>query len=375
MRRLAKSRYTVFRCRTAPAGLALTALVLAGCEGRNPLGGLFQPDPPAIAAPPDRLADANGVIRYDDFAVIVARDGDTVSSMAARVGLQDVVLARYNGLPLSYILRPGDRLALPDGAQVAAVEQGWTPEIVTGVLDALPDGGAQLPPRDAPGTVPLRHNVAPGETAFSIARLYGVSVTALASWNGLGSDLSVSPGRSLLIPNRTAPDAPADTDSEPGAQTAIEPPPSAVEPLPEDTEVVEIPDGPNLGALRSETRTGPQMQAPVAGTIVKGFSAAPGRSRNDGVDYQTAAGAEVRAAAAGEVALVSPSVGLGQIVLVRHPDNIITVYGRLADDVRVSKGDPVSAGQVIGTVEAGDPPILHFEVRRGTEAIDPAPFL
>ena len=47
---------------------------------------------------------------------------------------------------------------------------------------------------------PLKHRVEPGDTAYSIARLYNVSVTSLSKWNGLDADLNVIIGRELIIP-------------------------------------------------------------------------------------------------------------------------------------------------------------------------------
>ncbi len=61
-------------------------------------------------------------------------------------------------------------------------------------------------------------------------------------------------------------------------------------------------------------------------------------------------------------------------MLVRHPDNLMTVYGRITG-VTLEKGDTVSRGQKIGVVADGNPANLHFEVRRGTASVDPAPFL
>ncbi len=367
--------------------ILIASTALTGCES-TPLGqaisNMMSGSDPA-PNPPEPPIDDNGIIAYNDFRVMVADDGDTIASMAERVGLTEVVLARYNGLPANYLLRKGDRLALPDDAQVAAVEQGWTPEVVTGVLDDLPDAPAtstDVP--EPPGNVPLRHRVEPGETLFSIAKLYGVSVTALASWNGIGGDLKVANGRSLIIPagqtNRVVSEvaaAPAVTSeaSDPGEGTEVVAPPSATQPLPENPEVVEVPDGPDLGAQVTPEVAGEKMAQPVAGIIVRPFSAAAGPNKNDGIDYQTEPGAVVKAAAAGEVALVSPSIGLGQIVLIRHRDNIISVYGRLSTDVQVKKGERVRKGQVIGTVADSNPPIFHFEIRRGTTAIDPTPFL
>ncbi len=388
------------------AVLLLATTAISGCES-TPLGQAISnvfgggDTPPDPQDPP---RDANGVLEFQDFRVMVAQDGDTIASMAERVGIPEVVLARYNGLPTTYLIRQGDRLALPDDAQVAAVEQGWTPEVITGVLDDLPDSpvvNTVVP--EPPGNLPLRHRVEPGETLFSIAKLYGVSVTSLASWNGIAGDLIVNTGRSLIIPTNlntrvvaaeplqqtetdtepaieteavqaAAAAAPA-TQSAPGEGTAVVAPPSATQPLPENPEVVEIPDGPDLGAGTTTTAVAEKMVTPVDGKVVRPFSAATGANKNDGIDYQTAAGAVVKAAASGEVALVSPSIGLGQIVLVRHRDNIITVYGRLSPDVRVKKGEQIRKGQIIGTVADANPPTFHFEVRRGTKAIDPTPFM
>ncbi|MEO0914555.1 MAG: M23 family metallopeptidase, partial [Pseudomonadota bacterium] len=66
--------------------------------------------------------------------------------------------------------------------------------------------------------------------------------------------------------------------------------------------------------------------------------------------------------------------GLGTILLVRHANDLLTVYGRITG-VTLQKGDKVSRGQNIGVVADGSPPNLHFEIRRGTESVDPAPYL
>ena len=47
---------------------------------------------------------------------------------------------------------------------------------------------------------PIKHRVEIGDTAYSIARLYNVSVTSLSKWNGLDADLNVVIGRELIIP-------------------------------------------------------------------------------------------------------------------------------------------------------------------------------
>ena len=55
----------------------------------------------------------------------------------------------------------------------------------------------------------------------------------------------------------------------------------------------------------------------------------------------------------------------------------MTAYAHL-DKTLVKKGDVVKAGQSIGTVGATgqvDSPQLHFEVRRGTQALNPDLYL
>jgi murein DD-endopeptidase MepM/ murein hydrolase activator NlpD len=121
-----------------------------------------------------------------------------------------------------------------------------------------------------------------------------------------------------------------------------------------------------------------KLVKPVDGPIAVGFNKGAGPARNDGVDFAAPAGAPVVSAADGEVALVSQSLGgLGTIVLVRHADDLLTVYGRV-DGVLVNKGDLVRSGQQIGVVsDAAAPaePRMHFEVRRGAESLDPTDFL
>jgi murein DD-endopeptidase MepM/ murein hydrolase activator NlpD len=95
----------------------------------------------------------------------------------------------------------------------------------------------------------------------------------------------------------------------------------------------------------------------------------------NGVGFDVPAGTQVHAAAPGEVALVSEALGgLGTIVLVRHKDDLITTYSTLAD-VRVSEGDRVQSGQVLGVVAPRDKPELQFDVFRGTNSVDPTPYL
>ena len=68
---------------------------------------------PASAAPQPGVTDARGVTFYDGYQTITAQQGDTVDSMARRVGIQGAELAAYNGLSTLYTPLPADELVLP----------------------------------------------------------------------------------------------------------------------------------------------------------------------------------------------------------------------------------------------------------------------
>lgn len=125
-------------------------------------------------------------------------------------------------------------------------------------------------------------------------------------------------------------------------------------------------------------RAGTKFIWPVDGTIISSYGRkADGRS-NDGVNIKAAKGATVRAAENGVVAYTGNELaGYGNLVLIRHADKWMTAYAHL-DGMIVAKGATVKRGQAIGTVgQTGsvDRPQLHFEVRRGTEALNPEPYL
>ncbi|MCX8508335.1 MAG: LysM peptidoglycan-binding domain-containing protein, partial [Rhodobacteraceae bacterium] len=220
--------------------LGASVLTLGACMG----GGQFDPDfrkfgtagfstaDAALQATANRpVPDQRGIISYPGYQVAVARQGDTVASVAARVGLSPDELAGYNALSPNAVLRQGEVVALPrrvadmatGAAPMAGAMAGARPpttpgssgridvssitsgKIAPAPVAAVPAAAkpAQVAVKPAPvqtGAEPIRHKVERGESAYSIARLYNVNVKALADWNGLGSDLSVREGQILLVP-------------------------------------------------------------------------------------------------------------------------------------------------------------------------------
>ncbi|MEY4305845.1 MAG: hypothetical protein RIT52_2020 [Pseudomonadota bacterium] len=383
-------------------GLSLTAvLFLSACAGgsfdwdmRSGAGALDTTGAAQQATGPRPVADARGVISYPGYQVAVAKKGDTVASVAARVGLPATELAQHNALQPGDSLRDGEVLALPSRvaagpAPTGAVIGGAKPgaidvsTIATTALDRVDSSAPAAAPaasaapakaKVADGMEPTRHKVARGETAFSIARSYNVSAKALADWNGLGADLAVREGQYLMIPTPTG--APVEevaaAETAPGNGSPTPTPPSAKDPLPDEkvAPASEKPKEKPVADMASQRTTGGKFAMPVSGKIIRSYA----KGKNDGIDIAAAPGTAVKSAAEGTVAAVTKDTTGTPIVVIRHSDGLLTVYAGV-DGLKVAKGDTVKKGQTIAAVRGGDPAFVHFEVRKGVDSLDPLPYV
>ncbi|MEZ5798443.1 MAG: M23 family metallopeptidase [Paracoccaceae bacterium] len=329
------------------------------------------------------VPDANGVLSYPGYQLAEARRGETVGSMAARLGLGADELARTNALKPTDPLRAGELLLLP--RRVSAAPQpiagtaapGSRPVDITSIATtALDNAGTAAPAAAAPGggKEPVRHKVARGETAFTIARAYNVSAKALAEWNGLGPDMGVREGQTLIIPVATAPAPnPEPVPTQPGAGSPTPEPPSAKEPLPDEKttpaaqKAKETPPSPDLGGGSKATK----MSMPLQGKIIRAFD----KKKNQGIDISGTAGSPVKAADAGTVAVISSDTSGKGIVILRHAGDLLTVYVRVAN-VAVAKGARSRADRTSASWRRAIRPSLHFEVRNSSkDSLDPMAYL
>lgn len=335
--------------------------------------------------------DARGVLSYPNYQVAIARRGDTVADVANRIGLPAEEIARYNGVKTTDPLRQGEIVALPrrvTESETGVIRPAAQVDVTTLAGSAIERSASTAPaakPAGTSGVEPVRHQVARGETAFTIARLYNVSPRSLGEWNGLDSNFTVREGQYLLIP--TVQDAPKAIESAsvtaPGQGSPTPQPPSASTPLPSETlppaqttttaATTPKPEKPVADIGQSAAKpaaSSAAMVMPVSGSIIRDYA----KGRNEGIDIAASAGTTVKAADAGKVASISTTAEGVKFLLIRHANDVITVYTHL-DDITVAKGDSVSKGQAIGKVRAGDPAFLHFEVRKGFDSTDPMPYL
>ena len=98
--------------------------------------------------------------------------------------------------------------------------------------------------------------------------------------------------------------------------------------------------------------------------------------RHTGLDFAAPAGTPVRAAAGGRVSEAGTDGRYGKLVKVDH-GGVVTYYAHLSS-IAVHAGDVVRQGQQLGTVGStgnATGPHLHFELRIGGVARDPAALL
>ncbi len=125
-----------------------------------------------------------------------------------------------------------------------------------------------------------------------------------------------------------------------------------------------------------------RLPPPVVGRVLRRFgrvidSEFRTQTFRKGIDLAVELGEPVRAVADGRVRFAGRFRGYGNLVILDHGDDYFTVSGHL-DEIGVAVGDPVREGDAIGTAgESGSlsGPRLYFEIRSGSEALDPTRWL
>jgi len=189
------------------------------------------------------------------------------------------------------------------------------------------------------------HTVARGETLWSIAQRYGVSVEELARLNRLDDSSRIKVGERLLIPMRHSP-----SPLHPSASFPASIPKTSL-------------DG---------------FVWPVDGTVIALFGTYRAGRINKGIEIQAPMGLPVVATRSGRVSFVSEAMpGLGKTIIVDHGDGFVSVYGYVGE-ILVKVGDWVAQRQVIarvGKTGRSEVPSLHFEIRYRQKPTNPLHYL
>ena len=200
------------------------------------------------------------------------------------------------------------------------------------------------------------HVVRRGQTAWRIARAYGVSLATLADANGLDDPTRIAVGDVLFIP---------------GASERLD---VAAYPAP-------VPDPGREGASRSTSvlDRATRLAWPLDDTqVLSPYGVPRGDRRHKGIDLEGRSGQPVFAAASGTVLYAAATMrGYGRTVILDHGDGLTTLYAHNSS-LLVRVGDTVERGVTIARVgRTGNATghHCHFEVRRDDVPVDPLRYL
>ncbi|MCH8557643.1 MAG: peptidoglycan DD-metalloendopeptidase family protein [Balneolia bacterium] len=100
---------------------------------------------------------------------------------------------------------------------------------------------------------------------------------------------------------------------------------------------------------------------------------------HSGIDFEVNIGDPVHASAAGIVRFAGTKASFGKVVEITHEGGYVTRYAHLSGfSDSIEEGSVVEAGQQIGLAgESGhiSSPVLHFELMKHGEHVDPAEYL
>ncbi|EJF83891.1 hypothetical protein MCU_00559 [Bartonella elizabethae Re6043vi] len=254
-----------------------------------------------------------------------------------------------------------------------------------------------------------------GDTLLSIARQVGVSVEALKSANGINSN-SIYIGQVLVLPSRRAlatSKVPSYNDlavskAESSFQSQMTSSTKHKKASPIYKAPVTTPPSTQVNRSNSEKNSSKQMMQlnhesdlsstvtrtdniktpqatgiskmrwPVRGRLLSQFGQKKGTIMNRGIDIAVPEGSSVKAAENGVVIYAGDGLKeLGNVVMIRHENNIITIYGCNSQLVvnkgqRIRRGDEIAKSGVSGNVKT---PRVYFEMRKNSLPVDPLKYL
>lgn len=214
---------------------------------------------------------------------------------------------------------------------------------------------------------PAIHVVESGENLFRIAWRYGLDYRDIATWNELESPDLILTGQRL----RLYPPGISRRDIQLASRSAVATP--ATNAIP-SANASAVPVAARTNRQPSSSRGSGDWEWPTEGQVVGRFN--PNQPGSKGIQISAAPSQTVRAASAGEIVYRGSGLrGYGRLLVVKHSSSTLSAYGHLGR-IFVAEGDRVEKGQAIAELaDTGSSAVLHFEIRRNGNPVDPLPYL
>ena len=223
----------------------------------------------------------------------------------------------------------------------------------------------------------IRYTVKSGDTLSQISRRSGHSVAELAAWNQLSNLNDLKVGQVIRV------QPPEGTMAE--VQTASVSTSSQVEVRSIDAARKESQTSSSSAAKSTTQATtaasvsgsvkevdGINWSWPTDGNIIASFAA----GKNRGIDIAGKKGQKVLSAADGTVLHKGSMNGYGNLVIIKHNDNVLSAYAH-NDKILVQEKQQIKRGQQIAEMGSTDSDRvkLHFEIRYQGKPVDPVKYL
>lgn len=238
---------------------------------------------------------------------------------------------------------------------------------------------------------PQEYRVEQGDTLYGVSRLFNLNVSEVARLNAVEPPYILKVGQVLRLPAVIRQARPQSSLAS-AAPSPVRKPAALMDgvPVPQGKPVQlarssgaagqDQPQSLKISRVRTQApkRVSSKFLKPVQGKIISSYGAKSNGLYNDGINIAAPRGTPVKAAENGVVVYAGNALkGSGNLILVRHEGRWMSAYAHL-DSIGVRKGQVVKRGSVIGKVGSTgsvSTSQLHFEVRRGTSALDPMRYM
>ena len=213
-----------------------------------------------------------------------------------------------------------------------------------------------------------------GDTLYSVAFDSGIDFRQLAYWNRIGEPYLISVGQRIRL---TAPVGfvASPSGSTSSRNTAGEAKVFSRTSSTSSSNVSSRSVSNNVRSAADSKGAAPTSWLwPVAGRVVGSYNPSVGRK---GIDIAGAEGSAIKAAASGRVVYSGTGLrGYGEMLILKHSEEFLSAYAHNRR-ILVKEGDQVQQGQKIAELgnSGTDKFMLHFEIRRQGQPVDPNQYL
>ena len=246
----------------------------------------------------------------------------------------------------------------------------WSCILCLVLLSACANYAAPVSTRAQPPSIRITtHQVAAGESLYSIAWRYDLNFRLLARANGLSEPYSLNPGQRLTLKTTGI-----SLNSRPArsASTVVK-----ATKIPSTQVSSGAVSSPTNAPIPFKNKPKPQVFSknwqwkwPIQGKTVETFSPANLRK---GVSIKGVSGSMVRPAAPGIVVYSGDGLrGYGKLVIIKHSEVLLSAYGH-NEKILVKEGQNVKQTEIIAKL--GSKGTLYFEIRKDGYPVNPSLYI